>query len=365
MNNIKSLIAALAFAGLTACADNSPKTFSGFITDASMNTVTVRALTDESTCTFATTDADKSDANSLLLGAPVTVDYTGKLKDGTAATKIATDPTYAEAVGKWTMPDPIAPEGVMGVEIMVEGAARSINMATLVYTSWELQGEADKILCLPGFDCDAEFGVDLAGGDGFIGVRVDARRQTQQHLLPDAPAFCLAADDFQFLRMVGDKIADVCCHRVGNVGVGFVVAVEEGALHLETCALCRRNLARGDDVDRHALVLHDGVDALEAGGFAGVERKAQGPEPRQRPDHRLHQTDGHDRQNGRRELHPHDEGTGTVYSPRPSSKQLFRPESQRLGLPGALFVPEVRRPFFPENSGSELRRFKSVNLWGY
>ena len=142
MNNIKSLIAALTFAGLTACADNSPKTFSGFITDASMNTVTVRALTDESTCTFATTDADKSDANGLLLGAPVTVDYTGKLKDGTAATKIATDPTYAEAVGKWTMPDPIAPEGV----IMVEGAARSINMATLVYTSWELQGEADKIL---------------------------------------------------------------------------------------------------------------------------------------------------------------------------------------------------------------------------
>ena len=145
MNNIKSLIAALAFAGLTACADNSPKTFSGFITDASMNTVTVRALTDESTCTFATTAA-KSDANGLLLGAPVTVDYTGKLKDGTAATKIATDPTYAEAVGKWTMPDPIAPEGVMGVEIMVEGAASSINMATLVYTSWELQGEADKIL---------------------------------------------------------------------------------------------------------------------------------------------------------------------------------------------------------------------------
>ena len=134
MNNIKSLIAALAFAGLTACADNSPKTFSGFITDASMNTVTVRALTDESTCTFATTAADKSDANGLLLGAPVTVDYTGKLKDGAAATKIATDPTYAEAVGKWTMPDPIAPEGVMGVEIMVEGAARSINMATLVYT---------------------------------------------------------------------------------------------------------------------------------------------------------------------------------------------------------------------------------------
>ena len=146
MNNIKSLIAALAFAGLTACADNSPKTFSGFITDASMNTVTVRALTDESTCTFATTDADKSDANGLLLGAPVTVDYTGKLEDGAAATKIATDPTYAEAIGRWTMPDPIDPEGVMGVEIRIEGVAQSINMATLRYASWELQGEAGKIL---------------------------------------------------------------------------------------------------------------------------------------------------------------------------------------------------------------------------
>ena len=146
MRSSKTLIAALAFAGLTACADNSPKTFSGFITDASMNTVTVRALTDESTCTFATTDADKSDANGLLLGAPVTVDYTGKLKDGTAATKIATDPTYAEAVGKWTMPDPINPEGVMGIDILIEGQAQSINMATLRYTSWELQGEAGKIL---------------------------------------------------------------------------------------------------------------------------------------------------------------------------------------------------------------------------
>ena len=144
MKSIKIMAAAIALCGMTACGDNTPKTFTGFITDASMNTVTVENA--EGTFTFSTMDADKSEANGLLLGAPVTVDYTGKLEDGAAATKIATDPTYAEAVGKWTMPDPIASEGVMGVEIMVEGAARSINMATLVYTSWELQGEADKIL---------------------------------------------------------------------------------------------------------------------------------------------------------------------------------------------------------------------------
>ena len=144
MKSIKIMAAAIALCGMTACGDNTPKTFTGFITDASMNTVTVENA--EGTFTFSTMDADKSEANGLLLGAPVVVDYKGKLEDGAAAAKVAPDPTYAEAVGKWTMPDPIDPEGVMGIEILIEGQAQSINMATLRYTSWELQGEAGKIL---------------------------------------------------------------------------------------------------------------------------------------------------------------------------------------------------------------------------
>ena len=130
MKSIKIMAAAIALCGMTACGDNTPKTFTGFITDASMNTVTVENA--EGTFTFSTMDADKSEANGLLLGAPVVVDYKGKLEDGAAATKIATDPTY--------------PEGVMGIDILIEGQAQSINMATLRYTSWELQGEAGKIL---------------------------------------------------------------------------------------------------------------------------------------------------------------------------------------------------------------------------
>lgn len=144
MKRMKIMVAAIALCGLAACSDNTPKSFTGTITDASMNTVTVENA--EGTFTFSTMNADKSEANGLLPGAPVVVDYTGKLEDGAAATKIATDPTYAEAIGRWTMPDPIDPEGAMGVEIRIEGVAQSINMATLVYTSWELQGEADKIL---------------------------------------------------------------------------------------------------------------------------------------------------------------------------------------------------------------------------
>lgn len=140
------MVLALAAVGITACCDNTPKQFTGIITDASMNVVVVKELTSDKTQTFSTTDADMSQANGMLLGAPIVVDYKGKLEEGTPATKVATDPTYAQAVGTWTMPDPINPEAVMGIELMVEGVAQSINMATLPYTSWELQGEAGKVI---------------------------------------------------------------------------------------------------------------------------------------------------------------------------------------------------------------------------
>lgn len=146
MKIIRIMAAAAVCAGLAACCNNAPKTFTGTITDASMNTVTVTTDAGDQTATFTTQDADMSEANGLLLGAPVVVDYKGSLEEATPATKVATDPTYAAAVGKWTMPDPIAPDAVMGVELMVEGQAQSINMTTLRYTAWGLSGEADKII---------------------------------------------------------------------------------------------------------------------------------------------------------------------------------------------------------------------------
>ncbi|WP_295940483.1 lipocalin family protein [uncultured Alistipes sp.] len=143
MKNMKFLVAAIALIGMAACC-NKTQSFSGVITDASMNTVTVEGT--EGTYAFSTMDADKSEANGLLLGAPVTVEYKGKLESGVAAKKVSTDPTYAEAVGEWTMPDPLDSEKVMGVEVMVQGKARSINMATLSHVLWELQGDDGKIL---------------------------------------------------------------------------------------------------------------------------------------------------------------------------------------------------------------------------
>ncbi|MEG1701191.1 MAG: lipocalin family protein [Alistipes sp.] len=147
MKTIKLVIAALAIYGMTACCCGEPKTFAGFIADATMNNVVVKALTSDTTYTFSIDKADMSEANGLLIGSPTLVEYKGKLQELTPALKISTDATYAEAIGTWTTPDPINPDSaVMGVKLMVEGVAESINMATMRYTSWELQGQPETIL---------------------------------------------------------------------------------------------------------------------------------------------------------------------------------------------------------------------------
>lgn len=146
MKNKKLLWAVLAALGLAACGEREPRTFTGFITDATMNTVTVQDQSAESTYTFSTEEADRSEAHGLLVGAPVVVDYKGRLEEGAEAIKVATNPTYAEAVGRWMLYDPENPEFTMGIDIRIEGEAASIRSATLVYTGWELLDEAGKIL---------------------------------------------------------------------------------------------------------------------------------------------------------------------------------------------------------------------------
>ena len=131
---------------LASCKDNTEHRLDGWIVDATTNTVTVKALTGDDTHVFTLEEADKSEANGLLLGNLISVTYKGEMTEATPALKVATDATYAKAVGKWTMPDPADTTKAMGVELMVEGKAASINMATLPITSWELQGEAGKIV---------------------------------------------------------------------------------------------------------------------------------------------------------------------------------------------------------------------------
>lgn len=144
----RTIVYALSAAGLllAACGDKAPKELVGTIADASMNTLTVKTL--DRTITFTTEGADMKQANGLLLGSPVAVEYKGKLSDVNTALKVQTNPTYFQAVGRWTEPNPIDTARMQGVALEVEGVARSIGMATLRFTSWELTTRPGHILLM-------------------------------------------------------------------------------------------------------------------------------------------------------------------------------------------------------------------------
>ena len=105
------------------------KQMSGFVDGGtSMHVLVVDPIGgDAARQSFALDDAtDLKEAYGLLEGNVVMVDY--------------------KAAGEGVMPDPVREGEVMGVELRVGGKAQSINMATLPYASWELQGEPGKLI---------------------------------------------------------------------------------------------------------------------------------------------------------------------------------------------------------------------------
>lgn len=135
MEIVKSLLLAGALLLCCACGEEEPKQMTGTIADASMHDVTV-AASDGRTVTFGTVDADMSQANGLLLGSPVRVTYRGKIRnDRGTALSVWASPVYEQLIGSWIETTPAYRQGI---ELEVEGVARSIGMSTLVYESWAL-----------------------------------------------------------------------------------------------------------------------------------------------------------------------------------------------------------------------------------
>ena len=140
------------------------------------------------------------------------------------------------------------------------------------------QGVQRDLLRLPRLNGGAELAVHLAGGDGLIGVGIDAGCQPQQHPLPDATSGGLRLDGVDLLPVVRHEIAHLAVHGEGDVGAGLVVAVEIGAPQIVPRLQRRIDLAGGHHVDAHVLLLHDLVHPLEAACFAGVQGAAGGTE---------------------------------------------------------------------------------------
>ena len=140
------------------------------------------------------------------------------------------------------------------------------------------QGKHGDLLRLSGLHGRAELTIHLAGGNGLIGMGINARGQAQQHLLPDAPAASLGLNGLDFLHIVRYKVANMVIHTVHNIPIGLIVAVEVGVGQIVARLQGGVDLAGGYHIDAHALLLHDLVDALEGVGLAGIQGAAGGAE---------------------------------------------------------------------------------------
>ena len=130
----------------------------------------------------------------------------------------------------------------------------------------------EQRFCLPGLNGCAELGVHLSGGDRFVGMRIDPRRQPQQDALLLAKRSGNEVDRIQLLVVIRHKVTDALLDRILNLRVGLVIAVEIGLFHRESRQRRRVDFPGGHNVDAHTLAAHDFVHPLEGRGLAGVQR---------------------------------------------------------------------------------------------
>ena len=128
-----------------------------------------------------------------------------------------------------------------------------------------------KLLGLPRFYGDAEFGIDLARGHRLVGVRVYARSKAQQDALGHSAPRSLGLYSLKLLRVIRNKAAHALIHRVSNVLIGLVISVEKRILHGVARRKCREDLAAGDDVNAHVLLAHYLVNALKGICLARIQ----------------------------------------------------------------------------------------------
>ena len=161
--------------------------------------------------------------------------------------------------------------------VLEDRLVKDLGAHVAVQPLYRQRGQAEGILHkgvgLTGLHRDAELHVDGAGVDGLVGVRVDARRDAQQHLLHDLHARGFFGKLPKLIGVVHDEVPDALFQGIADVGVGFPVAVEKDLFRGKARRERGVNLARRDGVDAHALFLRNAVHCPEGGGLPGVERE--------------------------------------------------------------------------------------------
>ena len=140
----------LLWMGTSSCRQaTETQVINGIVYDASMNNLTV-VTNKGDTINVSTMNANPQKVPGVLLNDSVEITCSDTIVDGTKILRadqliITAHSPYYYIQGTWLEPNPIAPESMQGFTLNQDGTAHSVNMATLLFKSWNLN---DKTLTL-------------------------------------------------------------------------------------------------------------------------------------------------------------------------------------------------------------------------
>lgn len=145
-----SICSVLLLSGITSCKNvAAPQVINGIVYDATMNNIAV--ITHEGdTVTISTMNTNPQKVPGVLLLDSVKIICVNENINGNQMLKaeeltVTAHSPYYYIQGSWVEPNPINSQEVQGFTLNQDGTATSINMATLVIKSWNLE---NKILIL-------------------------------------------------------------------------------------------------------------------------------------------------------------------------------------------------------------------------
>lgn len=123
-----------------------PQTVTGTVIDASMNNIFIKTSAGDSLW-LSTMNADPTKVSGVLIDDSVSVIYKDSAEINVAVelTVLKHSP-YFFIAGSWVEPNPIDATQNQGFTLVNTGDASSINMATLVYKSWNMLGFDSLVL---------------------------------------------------------------------------------------------------------------------------------------------------------------------------------------------------------------------------
>ena len=166
------LLLSIFAVGVFSCAPLE-KSVTGRVIDATMNNITLASDAGD-TLNISTTDADLAAVPGVLLNDYISITYVAvkvekaEILQANALSVICHSPFFYIA-GTWVEPNPINLGEVQGFTLNQDGTASSVNMASLLFKSWEFDSQT---LILTSESIGNR--QTLIGGDTLKVVKLDA-----------------------------------------------------------------------------------------------------------------------------------------------------------------------------------------------